>query len=78
MFRVVPARGHVTNGMSVKEFRDMIVSVRDRVQRLIGSGRTEGQVLAAHPTADYDARWGHGRVQPNEFLHEVYSALRGQ
>jgi hypothetical protein len=75
-FRIVPARGEVTNGASVKAFRDMIVSVRDRVKHLIDGGRTEAQILAEHPTADFDARWGHGRVQSDQFAHEVYDALK--
>jgi len=75
-FRIVPARGEVTNGASVKAFRDMIVAVRDRVKPLIAAGRTESQILAEHPTADFDARWGHGRVQPDQFVREIYSAIK--
>jgi cyclase len=77
-FQVVPARGKVTNGTTVKAFRDMIVTVRDRVHRMIGAGRTESEVVAEHPTTDFDAQWGHGRVGPDEFVHEVYSALKGR
>jgi cyclase len=76
--RIVPARGEVTNGTSVKVFRDMIVTVRDRVQRMITEGRTESQVLAARPTTDFDAQWGHGRVSPDDFLREIYSALKNK
>jgi len=75
-FRIVPARGEVTDGASVKAFRDMIVAVRDRVKPLIAAGRTERQILAEHPTADFDTRWGHGRVQPDQFVREVYSAIK--
>jgi len=75
-FGIVPARGNVTNGASVKAFRDMIVTVRDRVKHSIDGGRTESQVLAEHPTADFDARWGHGRVQPDRFVREIYGALQ--
>jgi hypothetical protein len=56
----------------------MIVTVRDRVQQMIAAGRTEDQVLAGHPTTDFDARWGQGRVRPDAFVHEIYSALKGQ
>src|ERR1700688_4803954 len=75
-FHVVPARGKITNGTTVKAFRDMIVTVRDRVQRMIEAGRTESEVVAEHPTTDFDALWGHGRVRPDEFVHEVFSALK--
>jgi hypothetical protein len=74
--RIMPARGKVTNGAELKTFRDMIVTVRERVQHMIEAGRTEDQVLAEHPTAEFDARWGHGRVRPDEFVHEIYAAVR--
>ena len=75
-FHVVPARGKVTNGATVKALRDMIVTVRDRIKRMIEAGRTESEVLAEHPTTDFDAEWGHGRVRPEEFVHDVYIALK--
>jgi len=43
---IVPAPGKVTTGIDVKAFRDMIVTVRDRIQQMIAAGRTEDQVLA--------------------------------
>ena len=77
-FHVVPARGKVTTGATVKALRDMIVTVRDRIKRMIEAGRTEREVLAEHPTTDFDAEWGHGRVRPEEFVHDVYIALKEQ
>jgi len=73
---IVPARGKVTTGADVKAFRDMILTVRDRVQKMIAAGQTEDQVLAAHPTADFDTRWSNGRVHPDAFVREIYSALK--
>ena len=75
-FLIVPARGEVTNGATVKAFRDMIVTVRDRVKPLVAAGRSENQVLAEHPTADFDPRWGHGRIPPDEFVREIYRATK--
>ncbi len=74
--RIVPARGKVTNGADVKAFRDMIVIVRDRVRHAIEAGRTENQVLAEHPASEFDARWGHGRVSADAFVHEIYVGLK--
>lgn len=76
--RVVPARGSVASGADVKAFHDMIVSVRDRVQRMIQAGQTEDQVVAAHPSSDFDAHWGHGRVTPDQFVREVYRDTRAK
>jgi cyclase len=74
--RIVPARGSVTDGTSVRAFRDMITTVRDRVQRMINAGRTASQVRDAHPSSEFDAQWGHGRVTADEFVQEIYAALR--
>jgi cyclase len=76
--RIVPARGKVTDGAEVGEFRTMIVTVRDRVQKLVTASKSEDQVIAEHPTAEFDARWGHGRVSPDAFVKEVYAAVKGQ
>ena len=73
---VVPARGQVTDGAGLKAFLDMIAAVRKRVQHFIDSGETESQVIAKHPTAEFDAKWGHGRVQPDAFVQEVYRSLK--
>jgi cyclase len=75
-FHVVPARGEVTTGAGLKAFCDMIVTVRDRVRHSIDAGRTESQVIGEHPTAEFDAQWGHGRVAPDAFVHEIYSGLK--
>ncbi|MGA8028904.1 MAG: hypothetical protein WB992_17320 [Bryobacteraceae bacterium] len=74
--RVLPARGKVTNGGDLQAFCQMITSVRDSVQHMIEAGKTEDQVLAEHPTAEFDARWGRGRVSPDAFVRSVYAALK--
>ena len=76
-FHVVPARGKVVTGAEVKTFVDMITVVRDRVQEMVKSGLTEDQIVAKHPTAEFDNTFGHGRVQPEVFVREVYASLAG-
>ena len=73
---IVPARGAVTNGAGLQVFCDMLKAVRKRVQHSIDDGKTESQVIAEHPTAEFDAKWGHGRVQPDTFVQEIYRALK--
>jgi hypothetical protein len=70
-FRVVPVYGEVTTGENVKAFHDMLVTVRDRVQGMIKDGKTEAQIVAEHPTSEFDRRWRSGRVRPDEFVREL-------
>jgi len=73
---VVPARGEVTNGTGLKAFCDMLKTVRDRVQHSMDARHTEDEVVTEHPTAEFDAKWGHGRVPPDAFVREVYRELK--
>ena len=38
-------------------WREMLVTSRDRIQKLVSEGKTEQEVLAAKPLADLDAKW---------------------
>lgn len=73
--RFVPARGALVGTADVKAFRDMITRVRGRVQAMAKAGKSEREIIAAHPTAEFDARWGHGHVAPDAFVDEVYAAV---
>ena len=72
----VPAHGDMVNGTAVQAYREMIVKVRDRIKKMTDAGTTEAQIAAAHPTAEFDSRWGHGRVKPDDFVREVYESLQ--
>jgi hypothetical protein len=71
----VPIRGAATNGTALREYRDMLVAVRDRVAKLVAGGATERDVVAAKPTAAYDARWGRGPVSGDRFAAMTFRSL---
>ena len=71
----VPMRGAATNGAALREYRDMLVAVRDRVAKLVAGGATERDVIAAKPTAAFDARWGHGPVSGDRFAATAFRSL---
>jgi glyoxylase-like metal-dependent hydrolase (beta-lactamase superfamily II) len=53
--KVVPGHGPVGTRADVIAHRDMLVAVRDRISSLIREGKSEDEVVAAHPTASFDA-----------------------
>lgn len=69
----IPGHGVVSKREDLVEFRDMVVVVRDRVASMIADGASLEQVLAAHPTQEYEAKWG----DPEGFLTSVYQDLTG-
>jgi glyoxylase-like metal-dependent hydrolase (beta-lactamase superfamily II) len=70
---IVPGHGDVSSRDDVIEFRDMVLVVKDRVTALVADGATYDDVVAAGPTAEWDARWG----DPERFLTAVYAELSG-
>lgn len=72
---IVPGHGPVGNRASLTDYRDMLVAVRDKVAALKKSGKTVEQVIAANPTAAYDAKWSGGPVKPAIFVSLVYRGV---
>ena len=77
--RVIPGHGlRVVGREAMMEFRDMIVDIRDQVRAQIASGRTLEEVMAAAPTAAYDAQWGQeASWTANDFVPIVFYELGG-
>ncbi len=73
--KIVPGHGPLGDLAALTQFRDMLVTARDRVAKLKKSGQTLPQVVAATPTKDLDAVWGKGFFPPNDFVALVYSTL---
>ena len=50
--------------------------VEARVGALIKQGKTKEQVIAAKPSAEWDATWGTGFMKPDVFLGIVYDSMK--
>ncbi|MFL5542719.1 MAG: hypothetical protein ACJ8J0_27300 [Longimicrobiaceae bacterium] len=72
---IVPARGPLATLQDVRDFRDMLTAVRDAVKPMLDAGKSADEVVAARPTARFDARWGRGPVTPEHFVRMAYAAL---
>ncbi|WP_426284519.1 MBL fold metallo-hydrolase [Luteibacter sp. E-22] len=69
---VVPGHGPVGNKADVKDFRDMLAGIRDKVAALKKEGRSRDEVIAAKPTAAWDAKYGHFVIDPDFFARIAY------
>ena len=70
---IIPGHGDPSTREDVMEFRDMILTVKNRVTALVADGASYEDVATARPTAMWDARWG----DPERFLRAVYAELDG-
>jgi hypothetical protein len=53
----------------------MLVTSRDRVERLKSAGKSAQEAVAEKPFADLDAVWGKGIINSDQFVQVVYLTL---
>jgi len=73
--KIVPGHGPLGNKEDLTKYRAMLVTARDRVQKLKSAGKTAEEVVSAKPLADLDAVWGKGMLGGDQFVQVVYLAL---
>jgi cyclase len=73
--KIVPGHGPLGNKEDLAKFREMLVTARERVQKLKSAGKTAQEVVAEKPFADLDAVWGKGKLSGDLFAQVVYLAL---
>jgi glyoxylase-like metal-dependent hydrolase (beta-lactamase superfamily II) len=71
----IPGHGPVGDRVHLAEYRDMLVTIRERVATLKKQGRSIQDVIAAQPTASYDPKWGSFVVHPEFFVRLVYAGV---
>ena len=74
--KIIPGHGALASRADLQRFHDMLVTVRGRIQALIEQGMSEDEVVAARPTAEFDAAWGQGFMNPQNFTRFSYQSLK--
>jgi len=72
--KIIPGHGPLSNREELKMYRDMLVTIRDRIKKQIKEGKTLEEVLASKPTADFDKEKSQA-VPPEMFVQIVYNDL---
>ena len=70
--KILPGHGEIGTPEDLRRYRDMLSTVRDRVQSMIDEGKTIDEVVAAAPTADFDAQLGENAER---FVRSIFFSL---
>ena len=73
--KIIPGHGDVADASALRAYRDMLVTVRDRVRRDLRDGKSRKEVIAAGVTRDFDDEWGGGFMKPDVWIGLVYDSL---
>ncbi len=78
--KIIPGHGATVDRNAVIAHRDMILGVRAQVEKLIQQGKSSDDVLAAHPSAAFDANVlpaaPNGDKMADRFVGQVYAELK--
>jgi cyclase len=74
--RIIPGHlGPVVGFNEVEQQLTMFMVVRDRIAAAIKAGKTEAEVVASKPTADFNEGRLGGAITPDRFVSLVYTDL---
>ena len=73
----IPGHGALCDQADVESYKNMITTIRNRIQFYKNEGKSLEQVLALKPGAGWDERWGaaSGPASTREFITAVYRTL---
>src|SRR5467141_2943916 len=73
--KIVAGHGPLGNKADLTKSRDMLISSRDRVQKLKSAGKSAQEAVAEKPFADLEPVWGKGIINGDQFVQIVYLTL---
>ena len=73
--KIVAGHGPLGNKADLTKSRDMLITSRDRVEKLKSAGKSAQEAVAEKPFADLDPVWGKGIINGDQFVQIVYLTL---
>jgi cyclase len=73
--RIIPGHGPLASRADLQAYRDLVATVAQRIKDLRRAGKTDADIRAARPAAEYDARYGGGFIKPEQFVQMMLAAI---
>ena len=74
--KIIPGHGPTVTRAAVATHRDMILTLRDRIAKLVDSGKSEDEAVAAKVLADFDGKVEQAGTTGDRFVRQVYADLK--
>jgi cyclase len=74
--KIIPGHGELTDRAGLQAWRDMLVTIRDRVMKAAAGGKTLQQVQALNLTQEWDARFGQKFITPAQVVEAAYREVK--
>ena len=74
--KVVVGHGPLAKKSDIAEYHAMLVTARERIEKLFNEGKSEQEVIDAKPLADLDAKWAANEEAARNFTKMVYNSFK--
>jgi len=74
--KILPGHGPVVDRAAVVAHREIVVAARDKVAALVKEGKTQEQIVAAKPLAEFDAKVQQVATTGDRFVGQLYAELK--
>ncbi|MGH8251980.1 MAG: MBL fold metallo-hydrolase [Steroidobacteraceae bacterium] len=72
--RIIPGHGPVARSGDLRQWRDMLATILERVRNAVAAGRTLAEIKADRPSKEWDDRFPESFVTSDHVVEEAYRA----
>ena len=73
--KIIPGHGPLSTRAELQAYRQMLVTVVQRIKDLRRAGQSDDQIRSAKPAAEFDARLGNGFIKSEPFVQMMLAAV---
>ena len=70
--KIIPGHGPISTKQDLLDYRNMLITIRDRVKVQVKAGKTLNDIIASNPTRGYE---GSEFVSKDDFTKIVYDNI---
>ncbi len=71
----IPGHGPLASKADLQRHRDLIATVAQRIRDLRQAGRSDAEIKAAKPAAEFDAEYGRGFIRGDRFIDMMLGVI---
>jgi glyoxylase-like metal-dependent hydrolase (beta-lactamase superfamily II) len=76
--KIIPGHGTVANRQDLLDYRDVIMTIRQRVKMAMDSGKKLEEIQEMGLTKEWDETHGQAFINPQQIVEFVYKSLSGE
>jgi cyclase len=73
--KIMPGHGPMTDINGLIDYRDMLRTVSGRIAKMIETGKSRHEIVAARPTDEFDEDWGKGFIKPDQWVELIHASM---